>query len=146
MNWIELFTNLEINAAFFEPASKAKIEVIKNKIDVEVSGQLMDLLLQTDGIRDSRFGDYIVFSSEQIVKHFEITQVYFERTKGSRPLLFFAGDGCGDYFSYEILDGKIISPQIRFFEPISPDERVIVAPDLYTWATKWFTDKLQIYG
>ena len=149
MNWIKLFENLEDNAIFFEPVTDAKLKKIKDITGIEVSGQLLDLLMQSNGIRDKRFGDYLVYGSDQIVDRFEMCSEYHfksPRFDRSRTLLFFAYDGCGDYFGYEANDGIIISPQIGFFYPIAPDEYMTVAPDLYTWATKWFTDTLPIWG
>lgn len=152
MDWIELFKGFLKNdlsgrsLEFYDPITEAKLKKIMEVTEIEISGDLLDLLLQTDGIKQVN-DSYWVYSSEQIIKTYIMTQVYFEGTEyeGSRPWLFFSGDGCGDYFAYEVNNGSIISPQIGFFEPISPDKYRIVAPDLFTWALKWHTDTLAIY-
>jgi hypothetical protein len=53
IDWIKLFMSFnDIDASFFDPATETKINKIKEMTGIEVSGQLLELLLQTDGIID----------------------------------------------------------------------------------------------
>ena len=151
MNWRKLFNDLfngveRVEIAFFDPITDAKILRIKEATGVEISGQLLDLLLQTDGIKNAIRGDYFVYDTEHIIKNHRDFSDNLKLTecKLSREFLFFIDDGCGNYFGYETKNGKIVSPQVGFLDPIALDEYIIVAPDLFTWAEKWYTGKLDV--
>jgi len=146
MDWLELFNGFNEDITFFDPIADDELNKIKEATGTEVSGDLLNLLLQTNGIKDNRFGDYLVYDSDRIIEHYKLCLDYFKPSKFaySRPLLFFADDGCGNYFGYEVKGNQIISPQIIFFSPIEPDKLRIVASDFSTWATEWYTGKLSV--
>ena len=152
MNWPQLFASLvknesDMSLTFYDPITEDKLRKIKEVTGIEISGELLELLSQTDGIKENRFGDYWIYGSEQIIECHERCLVYFEESDFDlKSRLLFADNGCGDYFGYMVKNAKIISSQIGYFEPISPDEFTIVSPDLHTWATKWHSGTLFIYG
>ena len=55
--------------------------------------------------------------------------------------LFFADNGCGEHFGFEVADGMIKTSNVGVYYPILNEYR-IVAPDLYTWAVEWYSGKL----
>ena len=101
--------------------------------------------MQTDGIKDRRFGDYMVFSTEKVIEyHLE----YLEHLAAIENnlihnYLFFADDGCGNHFGLEAADGVIRTSKIGVYYPIIGEYR-IVAPDLYAWADVWYNGRLGV--
>ena len=146
MNWIEFFKGIKPDITFFAPITDTEIANIKAVTGIELSGDLLDLLLQTNGIRDNTFSDYLVYSSDFIIERFKYCQGYFNDPgfDNKHSYLFFADDGCGDFFGHEVKDGRIISPEICYYYPIAPDEYRVVASDLRTWATEWYSGRLLV--
>ena len=145
MNWIELFESLDENASTSEPAKDFVVEQIKEQTGTEISGQLLELLMQTNGIINKRFGDYLVYSYDRIIECHELFNTHYPRDENEllQSLLFIADDGCGDYFGYVVSGGKIETEEIGVYYPIT-NEYKIVAPSLREWAIEWYSGKLVI--
>ena len=149
MNWIKMFNELLKDdknyypIRFFEPITKEKLEEITDTMKITITGDILELLQQTDGIFSNTFGGYLVLSSKKIIDCYIHHLMYLKEIDNtfSNNYMFFADNGCGEYFGYEVCNGKIKSNQIGIYYPIENEYR-IVAPNLYTWATEWYTGKL----
>ena len=146
MDWKKLFVSFDdFDATFFEPASEVNLRKITENTGITVSGQLLDLLLQTDGIKDGRFGDYMVFSTDKVIEYRKEYMEHLAETENNliHDCLFFADDGCGNHFGLEATNGIIRSSKIGVYYPISGEYR-FVAPNLYVWANAWYTGRLGV--
>ena len=143
MNWKSLFSELRSDAVFSMEISTERLQEIQDETGIKVSGELLDLLLQTDGIRDKKFGDFLVFDSEQIISHHQIFVdcLMASNLQKSNSILFFADNGCGELFGLEARRGLITSPHVVIFYPIDGEFKII-APNLQTWATEWYSGRL----
>ncbi len=77
------------------PATEAQIAEAENKLGAKLPGDLKALLLEMDGDNN------LLFSTEQIIN----TNIEVRELGCFMPLdclLFFGGNGCGDYFGYPI--------------------------------------------
>jgi hypothetical protein len=148
MDWRTVFVdilayNKDYDLLFFNPATDDELRGIKLNTGVTVSGDLLDLLKQTNGIKNKCFGDFVVFNSDRIVEAHRL-HIDFLKQADITPLrqyLFFADNGCGEGFGFEVYNGQIISNQIGVYYPIG-NEFKIVAPDFLTWANEWYSGRL----
>ena len=129
---------------FFEPITQDELQRVKAVLGIHISGELLALLKETNGIRDKRFGDYAVFDADQIIEYCLEHLEYVDSLGKEAPseFLFFSDNGCGEHFGFEVVDGQIKSSQVGVYYPIGNEYR-IVAPDLYTWAIEWYSGKLE---
>lgn len=148
LNWIELFNDIlkddkNYNLEFFSGISAFKLAKIRKVLNVDLSGELLELLRQTDGILNKRFNDFIVFNSKKIIDYYLHHLEYLSEVESDvlYNYLFFADNGCGEHFGIEINDGMIKTSEISVYYPIENEYR-IVAPNLYTWVVEWFSGKL----
>ena len=148
MNWIELFNdilknNKNYDLKFFPSISTLALKRIKEILNVDLSGELLELLQQTDGIQNKRFNDFIVYNSENIIKYYLNHLEYLEEIDSNIPrnYLFFADNGCGEHFGLEISNGIIKTSEVGVYYPIENEYR-IVAPNFYTWAIEWNSGRL----
>jgi len=108
--WIEKISAYMANNRYIKPQRGADSAIIKEaerKLKVSFPAELKSLLLEING------DNYLLFSVEQIVENnLDSRKVLGEVYDGLDRLLFIAGNGCGDYYSYQIIDGEVISSQI----------------------------------
>ena len=139
MHWENLFKEITDNELiFFEPINQQEIRQIEEIFHVKLSGQLLELLEETNGIKDGRFGDFWVGDSSEIIELYNQHHIFL-KTAGIEPphkIFFFADNGCGECFGFRIEDGQIADGQVGVYYPIENEFR-IVAPDFKTWAIEW---------
>lgn len=88
------------------PAKEETIMDAEKKIGVSFPQALREMLLEMDGDCD------LLFCVEQII---EIHQSIPIRYNGTDKLLVFGGDGAGNFYGYEIHQGKIQDTHIVFY-------------------------------
>lgn len=141
MSWKEIFQSVnDTELVFFEPIKKHELEQIEKTLGVTLSGQLLELLEESNGIKDNRFGDFLVGSSSEIIELHNLNLGFSEQAGITLPhvILFFANNGCGEYFGFRIKEGKIADGKVGVYYPLDNDFR-IVAPDFKTWAIEWYS-------
>jgi len=131
------------NLTFFDPITEQELNEIKNKTGVEISGDLLELLQQTNGISENVTGS-LIFTSNQIIEYYKEHLDFLKETENIPlyELLFFSGNGCGENFCFIVKDGKFITKEIGIYYPMENEYR-IVAPDLMTWAKDWLSGELK---
>jgi hypothetical protein len=144
MDWKLLFsgTSKGVVLKYFNSISKEEIAEIKNEIGVTLSGSLLELLKETNGIRDER--DYYLYSSSLMIERYKDLMDYLILIADSNSckMIFFANDGCGNEFGYKCNnDGTIESEEVGVYYPME-NKFKIVAPDLKTWAKCWYSGEL----
>ena len=144
MYWKELFKEkCDSTLMFFEPITEQEIKQVEETLDITLSGQLLELLKETNGIKDGRFGDFLVCDSNEIIELYKQHLAFLKISDIQPPhkILFFASNGCGEYFGFRIEDGQIADGTVGVYYPIDNEFR-IVATDFKTWAEKWHTGLL----
>ena len=118
------------------PAKAWAIGAAEKKLRIAFPNELKDLLLELDG------DDNLLHSVKQIVENTLLTRKALgEYYEGLSELLFIAGNGCGDYYTYLITNGSIASNQILRWEH-EDNSRVFVADGLADLIDKYYTDQV----
>ncbi len=82
-----------------------------------------------------------MFSVQQIVEtNLDSRRILGEVYGGLDRLLFVAGNGCGDYYSYKIEDGEISSTALYRWDH-EENSITLVASDLADLIDKYYTDQ-----
>jgi len=125
--------------SFNEPAKEHDLGLVAHETGVEITGDLLALLKQTNGIRDMTYGDYIILSTGRIIERYKLHLEFIKNLDETlrQTCLFFAYNGCGEDFGFIVNEGKIVSGEVVQYYPIE-NEFVIDAPDFRTWVDKWF--------
>lgn len=138
-NWIDLLkkhqgvnNSLQINKA----ASEEELAAVERALHVKLPAELKSFLSTANG--DS----WLFFSAKQIIDNNINTKKALEDSYDNlEPLLFFAGNGCGDYFAYEIL-GESSQDHIILRWNHENNSRDKVADDLSDLIQKYYTDQI----
>ncbi len=147
IDWRIFFQNIvkddsNYNLAFFEPITNEQLTELENFLYVRITGDLLDLLMETNGIQNKRFGDYVVFNNEKIKEYHLLHRNFIETAQINSPddYLFFADNGCGECFGFIIKNG-VTSKEVGVYYPIENEFR-IVANSFETWANEWYSGRL----
>lgn len=150
MDWTAVFTEIgrggeDIVVEFLPPISTSQVQTIEKTTGIALQGPLLELLQQTNGIRNKRFGDFLVWNDEEIVaqhlNHIEFLKEAELTAKGE--YLFFADDGCGEHFGFAAAGGEIKSEEVGIYYPME-NRFAIVAQNLYAWAVEWYAGTLAV--
>lgn len=134
--WKALIEKLTIGHNFIrinDPATVEDILKIEKELGVAMPSELKDLLLELNG------DDCLIFSAERLIE----TNLMMRELKCLMPLdclLFFGGNGCGDYYGYAIT-GEGIDGKIYIWEH-ETDSRIEVAYGLKDAIKKYYTDEI----
>jgi len=135
--WKELllgFTKDNSNIRLNPPATAEDILEVENIFNVSLPKQLKDLLLEFNG------DNWFVLSTKQIIDD----NLSNREVEGYMPLdciLFIAGNGCGDYLGYSIIEGKIKTDEIIMWDH-ELDTRVYKANGLKEAIEKYYNDEI----
>ena len=82
-------------------ASEKQIEDAEKTVGIAFPKELKELLREMNGDR------WLIFSTEELIKTNQGAKEAFSGVyDGIEDHLFLAGNGCGDYYCYEISDGR----------------------------------------
>lgn len=118
------------------PATEEEISDAENKLAVSFPSDLRTLLLEMNGDR------YLCHSAEDIVKNNLSLRSAFEEFADLSCYLFVAGNGCGDYYCYQIDNGIVQSSPIYIWEHEFFEAKV-VANNLENMIHLYYQDKIQ---
>ncbi len=102
--WCDLLQGFSRKTTFCAPADPAAIAAVEAALGVGFPPELTALLAETDGVKDE-FGCWLVwplahFRSENVAfrteEHYQRLYMPFDH------LLFFADDGCGNYYAFPL--------------------------------------------
>jgi len=124
---------------FLQPRLPAKEEEIvraEAELGVLFPAELRALLLEMNG------DGWLFFSVEEIVRdHLELHALLAEELPGIKELLCFAGNGCGDYYAYQIREGKAVSGLIVRWDH-ELDQQTPVAKDIPGLIRRYYSDEI----
>ena len=145
IDWKSLFGNRYKNLSFFDPITIKELNNIKQNTGIEISGDLLELLKQTNGIMENMIINneiieigFLVYNSGKIIETHEIHLEFLQKGNVNPPynFLFFSDNGCGECFGFITENGRIISNKIGIYYPIN-NEFNIIASNLMNWVTEW---------
>ena len=126
--------------SFAEPASKDKIQALEEDLQEDFDLHLPEELVEY--LREANGDDTLMMSVERI---FDCnTELRDACRKDHMPLdclLFFAENGCGGYYGYPIIDGKICENKIYFWWR-ETDDRTLVAENLKEFLQKYYMGEI----
>ena len=135
----ELIENEAENNKYIKPqkgASLAEIKSAEKKLKISFPSELKTLLTEMNGDK------YLFMSAEEIAeRNTEVRDILGECYENLDELLFFAGNGCGDYYSYVVSNGIVRDIEIVRWEH-ETNERIPVANSLTEVIEKYFSDKI----
>ena len=117
------------------PATNEQICDVEEKLKIELPADLKELLFDMNG------DDWLIFSTEQIVE----TNTSVRKLDFYMPLdcfLFFAGNGCGDYYGYPITLADGVRTNEVFIWEHESDCRIWKANGLEDTIRKYYNDEI----
>lgn len=117
------------------PATQEQIADIEKLLGTKLPKDLKELLLEMNGDND------FVFSAEQILE----TNLSVRELDCFMPLdclLFFAGNGCGDYYGYPITPSDGVREDNVFVWEHEYDNRIWKANDLEDAIRKYYNNEI----
>lgn len=118
-------------------ATAAMIYGAENELDCAFPPELRSLLSETNG------DGYLFFSTDEIRETNTRTRAMMsECYEGLEKLLFFAGNGCGDYYCYKILPSKQADPSSIYIWIHEDNELESVAHSLAEMIDRYFNDEI----
>ena len=120
-----------------EPALPAEIEEAEKCVGFPFPEELRALLSEMNGDR------FLLFSTKEIMEIAEATREYLEEScEEIRQHIFFAGNGCGDYYCYNAdSDGNVDSSKIYIWLH-ETDECRPVASDIPELIRRYYQDEI----
>lgn len=137
--YIELIEKQAEQNKYIKPTSGAtekEIEKAEKALKVNFPEELRALLSEMNG------DGYLFLSAEKIVEYNKMTrEILGEDYEGLDKILFFGGNGCGDYYSY-LIDGKnALAGNIVRWEH-ETNECIPVAKDLIQLIKRYFNNEI----
>lgn len=127
------------NNPYIKPQQGAKFRAIKRaeyKLKIAFPAELKTLLTEVNG------DEFLLLSAKQIVEcNLSVRKQLGEVYNGLDSLLFIAENGCGDYYSYQISDGKITSTEIVRWDH-EDNSTFSVARNLEQLIEKYYTNQI----
>lgn len=124
---------------FIKPNPPADLKMItnaENRLNVMFPNELAELLLEMDG------DNCLLLSVKQIIEdNLLVREALSDCYEGLDKLLFIGGNGCGDYYSYSIMDGQIKSTEIVRWEH-EYNSMIVVANSLKEMIDKYYNDEI----
>ena len=139
----------ERRPVFHSPAELRAIIKCEKRLNVTFPTPLKNLLLQTNGVSElltttNKEIDtgYFLYSIEGILEiNSSLRSQDFNMPLDC--LLFFAGDGMGDYFGFAVVKGKVPHSRIYFWDH-EDDSRQSIAPSLGYFIENWKLGKIRV--
>lgn len=117
------------------PATQKQISDVEKSLGCKLPTGLKELLLEMNG------DNWLIFSTEQITE----TNIFVRKLDCFMPLdclLFFRGNGCGDYYGYPITSQGGVRDDSVFMWEHEYDNRIWKANNLEDAIIKYYNDEI----
>ncbi len=119
-----------------KPATIEQIKIAENEIGCCFPAELKSLLNELNGDK------WLFFSIGEIINTVKtVREAFREDYLGIENHLFFAGNGCGDYYCYEISDGVTDAADIYMWEH-ETNETHKVASNITQLIERYYNDEI----
>ncbi len=146
--WQDFVQNLTDDCEFFPPVTEEQITEAESSLQLKLPRDLRSLLLETNGIYNTKAKIHFVWTLEEIVRANSSLRTEEFRAKSFMPLdhlLFFANVGVdGILLAFPIAaSGDVKNKDIIAWYPIE-DSRPVVAFSLKNYLQRWISGKLKL--
>lgn len=118
-------------------ADAAQIHSVEKALGCIFPPELKALLSETNG------DGYLIFSEDEILEtNIETRTMLSEGYEGLDKLLFFAGNGCGDYYCYKILPSGQADSSTIYIWMHEENESEVVAHSLLEMIDRYFNNEI----
>ena len=120
-----------------EPATLSKIREAEKVVGYNFPEELQKLLLEMNGDK------WLLFSTEEIIRCVSLNREYLlECYEDIERHIFFAGNGCGDYYCYNVSpDGTVDASAIHIWLHEDNETRM-VAKDIEELIRKYYNSEI----
>lgn len=136
--YLELINQYALDNAHIRPqppAIESEVCEAEKNLDIKFPQELRELLSELNGDL------WLIWSSSQIVEYNQQMREGFREFADLSQFLFFAENGCGDYYGYQIQDGTIQPFPIYIWNHECFESR-IVAPNLSEMIRLFYQDQI----
>lgn len=117
------------------PATRQQIDVVEKKLGVALPAELIAFLSEMNG------DGWFVFSTDQLVETNLSCRDLHACFMPLDCLVFFAGNGCGDYFGFPVTREEVRSDRVFLWDH-ETDDRVWKANGLEDAIRKYYNDEI----
>ena len=138
MNWNVIYKELiskTNNIKPNNPATKKQISDVENSLGCKLPNDLKEFLLEMNG------DNWLIFSTEQITE-INLSVRKLDCFMPLNCLLFFGGNGCGDYYGYPITAQDGVRDDNVFMWEHEVDNRIWKANNLEDAIKKYYNDEI----
>ncbi len=120
-----------------EPATLSEIQEAEKVVGYNFPDELKELLLEMNGDR------WLLFSTDQIIERVSLNREYLlECYEDIEQHIFFAGNGCGDYYCYNVSpDGAVDTSAIHIWLHEDNETRM-VAKDMEELIRRYYNSEI----
>ncbi|MEM5770924.1 MAG: SMI1/KNR4 family protein [Bacillota bacterium] len=136
--WLTLYSELLKDHDYIKvnpPATKQQIDIVEKELGNTLPSDIKEFLSEMNG--DSWF----VFSAEQILENNLSCRDLHAYCMPLDCIVFFAGNGCGDYLGYPVTSEGVRSDRVYLWEH-ETDDRIWKANDLEDAIRKYYHDEI----
>jgi len=136
--WNEMYKALADKHEYIKlnpPATLEQIANVENTLGNKLPADIKELLLEMNG------DGWLIFSTEQVIE----TNLLVRKLNCFMPvdcLLFFGGNGCGDYYGYPITCEDGVREDRVFMWEHEDDSRIWKAANLEDTIRKYYNDEI----
>lgn len=137
-DWNVLYKELTNNYDYIKlnnPATEKQILDVEKALDNKLPADLKELLLKFNG------DNSLIFSTEQIIE-INLSVRKLDCFMSLDCLLFFGGNGCGDYYGYPITREHGVRDDNVFMWEHEYDNRIWKASSLEDTIKKYYNDEI----
>jgi hypothetical protein len=144
VRWKKIFQSAStVELIFYEPIKAHEIEQIEEAYLIKLSGSLLEVLQESNGVAEKQHGYWLIGNANELIEMHCSHHDFLKQTNTVPPheILFFANNGCGEYFGFRLERGQIADGKVGVYYPIE-NEFTIVAPDFKAWVVGWCSGAL----
>lgn len=117
-------------------AAVSEIAKAEQKLGTSFPDELRALLSEMNGDR------WLMFSINEIIETTEDLRSLTEYYPGIDGYLFFAGNGCGDYYGYSVTEDGSVDASAIYLWLHETNEKMKVAADIPTLIKRYYSDEI----
>lgn len=119
------------------PALPSEIQAAEDAVGMVFPSELTALLLELNGDK------WLLFSTEEIIETVNLSREYLlDCCEDIERHIFFAGNGCGDYYCYNVSDDGSVDDRRIYIWEHEINETHLVASSIAELIARYFHDEI----
>ncbi len=120
-----------------EPATLSKILKAEKVVGYNFPEELKKLLFEMNGDK------WLLFSTEEIIRCASLNREYLlECYEDIERHIFFAGNGCGDYYCYNVSEDGIVDTSAIYIWRLEDNETCMVAKNIKELIRRYYNSEI----